>query len=393
MSRPCLLIYDDGRGRFGPMTDRRAALSLRTGVHTSRQRIEIVLDQQATDLHVPPALVGPLRLRETVALVNQPLRRDGADTQVLLVNGRWSGGPQLDPDAVRHLPPGHVLTQADGQMIAARLPVDAAQALVDSNASAFPEGLQIQRLSYDVLLSRPWHILDQLEATLAADLTRIQPPVHPDAQVHRTAVIDESAGPVVIADGASIGALSILEGPCYIGAASTVMPRSLIRRNTVVGEHCKVAGEISFSILHSHTNKAHEGFLGHSLVGQWVNLGAGTNVSNLKNTYGHVQVQLDRKGPPEDTGRTFLGPVIGDFVRTAIGTRLTTGSVIGTGAMIALSGIAPKIIARLAFLTDHGSMATEIDKLIATARAMMARRDVELTGEDESLLRALADSS
>src|SRR5690606_34700880 len=153
---------------------------------------------------------------------------------------------------------------------------------------------------------------------------------------------------------------------------------------------CKVGGEISHSVLFGHTNKAHAGYLGHALVGEWVNLGAQTNVSNLKNTYGPIAVQVERDQPAENTGRMYLGPVIGDYVRTAIGTRILTGSVVGTGAMLALSGFAPKFVERFAFLTDKGPEHYEIDKFIETANRMMSRRDMALSAAEEARLRTLA---
>src|SRR5690606_29763654 len=104
---------------------------------------------------------------------------------------------------------------------------------------------------------------------------------------------------------------------------------------------CRIGGEVSHSIFQSFSNKTHGGYLGHALVGEWVNLGAATNASNLKNTYGSVRMQLAARGPREDTGLLQLGPILGDYVRTAIGTRIPTGAVIGTGCMISLSGFAP----------------------------------------------------
>ncbi len=386
MATPRVLIFDDGQGLFGPMTDRRPAFSIRTGALTNRQRIEARLGVAATDLHVGESLVAVQRAVEPAAHVNEPLSR--ADSPVLIVNGRWTGVEHVD--VVRSLPLGRALVQRDQQILAAHLAAKDAQALREGGFAQLPSSIVRTTLDISVLLGRPWHILDQLEPTLACDLAPIQSRVAPTARVHPTAVIDDAAGPVVIADHATVGPLAILEGPCYIGPHGVVVARTFLRRNTVVGPHCKVAGEISFSIVHSHSSKSHEGYLGHSLVGQWVNLGAATNVSNLKNTYGDVSVQLSRKTAPEDTGRTFVGPIIGDFVRTAIGTRLTTGCVLGTAAMIATSTFAPKHVERFAFLTDKGSMPTDIEKLIATARIMMSRRELQLSPEEEKLLRELA---
>ena len=189
---------------------------------------------------------------------------------------------------------------------------------------------------------------------------------------------------------ALIGAMSVLEGPCYIGPHSQVSCHAHIRPYTVIGPVCKAAGEISHSIIHGHTNKGHHGYLGHSLVGEWVNLGAATNVSNLKNTYSPVRMQLAADTAPEDTGRQYQGPLIGDYTRTAIGTRLLTGTCVGTGTMIARSGYPPGFIDRFSFITDASTQHYDIDKFIVTAKKMMARRDCRMSESLENRLRSLA---
>ena len=357
---PALIIFDDQRGRFGPMTDRRPTFDLQTGAWTSRQRIERALGLSTAAICVPHRLTQVMTQREPGMAVNQPLPPAGDD--FLLVNGRWTGGPSLDPSLITAL---------------------------DAPAK--------------VLLDRPWHVLDQLQATLAHDLARMQPGAAAGAKVHPTAYLDQTAGPVVIADGAVIGTMAVLEGPCYIGPGSIVQPQSFIRSHTVIGEYCKVAGEISFSIVHGHTNKAHYGYLGNALVGEWVNLGAGTTVSNLKNTYGEIRVQLAQGEPAsaggacesaaEPTGRTNHGPIIGDFVRTAIGTMIPTGACIGTACMIATSRFAPKFCPAAGFHTDAGCERYDPDKLIATIRAMFARRSMTIDPAEEALIRAVVESA
>ena len=409
MTQPRLVIVDDGWGRFGPMTDRRAAFRLRTGVHNNRTRIELRLGVMASDLRVPPAVAEVSRQRETDARVNQPLRRMGAamfqardggswrtveaadDGPVLVVNGRWTGLGPPEPGDVLGLAAGHALVTGEGELIAALLDVDTAQGWLDARCEGLPPGLTTRTVEDAPLLGRPWHVLDQLEATLAHDLRGVTTLKPVSAKVHPSAVLDDSGGPIMLGERVTIGALAVLEGPCYVGDDSQVMAHTYLRRLSVVGPGCRVAGEVSASVIHGQSNKSHAGFLGHALVGQWVNLGAGTNVSNLKNTYGDVSLQLSRTGRPEDSHRMFHGPVIGDFVRTAIGTRLLTGSVVGTGAMIALSDFAPKFVERFAFLTDKGSMTTDVDKLLDTARIIVARRSATLSPADEALLRTLAE--
>ncbi len=184
-------------------------------------------------------------------------------------------------------------------------------------------------------------------------------------------------GPIVLEAGTHVGANAVIYGPTWVGPQTRVNAQATIGPHVVLGPHCKVGGEVKSACLHGYSNKAHSGFLGNAIVGEWVNLGADTTVSNLKNTYGSVRVQLDPDGVPEDTGRTFHGPIIGDHVLTAVGTRLLTGTCIGTGAMVTLSGFAPKYVAGMCFHTDGSAQPYDLPAFITSARRRMARRGVE----------------
>ena len=406
MTEQNLIIFDDGNGRFGPMTDMRAAFEMRTGAWTTMQRIQHALQSRACALIVPKPLQSLVASRHSVTVNPTTQKLNGSN--YLLVNGRWSG--ISDVENICALSINEALVQPDGQLIAARFDQQSLHRAVDEHDWREVDGVVTKNANANVLYDRPWHVLDQLESALTSDLSLFDLPLASteiavngscDVKVANDAnfvsapntLIIAEGGPVVIDRGALIGAMTVLEGPCYIGPNSVIGHHASIRPNSIVGPMCKVSGEVSFSVMHGHSNKAHHGYLGHSLVGEWVNLGAATNVSNLKNTYGSVRVQLERGGEVEDTGRTFHGPIVGDFVRTGIGTRLLTGSCIGTGAMVAVGSYPPKLIDRFAFLTDDGADATNMDKFISTARLMMARRDCELTDAEEQRLLSLAASS
>ncbi len=400
MEDPRLLIYDDGQGHWGPMTDLRPVFEIRTGALTHRQRIERKLDRIADAVIVPEALADLVAENESAAEVNPAL----GDGSWLIINGRWSG--IVAGDRVRDLPLGRGLIQEDGQVVALHLDRGHATALINSGFQSIPEGAAIERLPENVLLERPWHILDELDMTLRDDLDGFDLPcprveehgaaafgdhkvmIAPDVVLQPRVVFNTQLGPIVIDHGAMIGALSVLEGPCYIGRDCVVNCQTHIRPHTVVGPVCKVAGEISHTVIQGYSNKGHHGYLGHSLVGQWVNLGAATNASNLKNTYGEIRIELE-EDHPEATGRIYHGPILGDYTRTAIGTRLLTGSCIGTGSMIARSVYCPKSVDRFSFVTDSGIERYDIDKFLATARVMMARRGRDLTPSLEARLNQL----
>jgi UDP-N-acetylglucosamine diphosphorylase/glucosamine-1-phosphate N-acetyltransferase len=402
MHNSALLIFDDGRGLWGPMTDLRPVFDLRTGALTTRQRIERVAARTASALVVPPDQAAAMSPRQSGIAVYAPL----SEGQWLAVNGRWPGVAHAQ--RVQELPVGTALVQGDGQLIAAYLEHTQARGLMQQGGCKVPPGVQVELVEGNVLLDRPWQIMDGLDTTLRADLDATELPdcdcakhgavrfgdhrvsVASDVWLQPGVVFNATQGPIVVESRALIGAQSVLEGPCFIGSGSQVSCHAHIRPHTVIGPMCKVAGEVSHSVIQGYSNKGHHGYLGHALVGQWVNLGAATNVSNLKNTYGPVRVQLAKGTAAEDTGRQYLGPLIGDYTRTGIGTRLTTGSCIGTGAMIAMSGYAPKFVERFAFLTDAGPRRYEMDKFIATACKMMARRELALSDAQEARLRSLA---
>ncbi len=186
------------------------------------------------------------------------------------------------------------------------------------------------------------------------------------------AVLDASGGPIMIAENASIGANSVIEGPVYIGPGSRISPLSLIRPGTTIGTICRVGGEVGNSIFQSYSNKSHEGFLGDSYIGTWVNMGAGTTTSNLKSTYGLVKLQLGNQKVQSD--RVLLGSAIGDFSKTATHTQLTAGSYIGCYSMIAISNRLPQYIPSFQFWTDEGRNMLELSKAIEFSTRMCARR-------------------
>lgn len=198
------------------------------------------------------------------------------------------------------------------------------------------------------------------------------------------AVLDASNGPIVLAAGASIGANCVIEGPCYVGEESYIRPLSMIRGGVSLGRSCKFGGEVAESIVQGNSNKVHDGYLGHSYLGEWVNLGAMTTTSNLKNTYGPVSVKFgDRE---ISTGRIFMGAVVGDYTKMAIGTRLMSGSYVGVSSMIATSRHAPRYVPSFRFLTDEKEEGYEFHKAVEVAGRVFARRKRQWSNADESLL-------
>jgi UDP-N-acetylglucosamine diphosphorylase/glucosamine-1-phosphate N-acetyltransferase len=220
----------------------------------------------------------------------------------------------------------------------------------------------------------PYHVVND-------ENVRIEPGVRLEPGV----VLDGAKGPVMLATGCTIGANSVLKGPCYVGPHSIVKPLTVIHPGTTIGPVCKVGGEINNSILTGHSNKSHEGYLGDSYLGEWVNLGAGTTTSNLKNTYGPVKIRIGSQ--EHETGRRTLGSLIGDHAKTAIGTRLMTGTYVGFSSMIALSGLTPTFVPSFSFLTDRGREPYRLEKVVEVMKAVYARRNKVWQAEDEATVR------
>jgi UDP-N-acetylglucosamine diphosphorylase/glucosamine-1-phosphate N-acetyltransferase len=207
------------------------------------------------------------------------------------------------------------------------------------------------------------------------------------ASVEPGVVFDVRHGPVVIEEGAEVLSGTRLEGPIYVGSGTRVYGGYI--RRCVFGPECRIRGELASTVFLGYGNKAHDGFIGHSVVGHWVNLGAGTTTSNLKNTYGPVRLEVG--GTRIETGRSNLGTLFGDHAKTAIGTMLATGTVVGAGANVFGTPNPPKYIPAFAW-GSAGERVTE-DGFLTVAQRVLARRDVSWSeARQDSLRRTYARS-
>jgi acetyltransferase-like isoleucine patch superfamily enzyme len=391
---PPLVLFDDGLGLLSPLTDLRAAFDVRTGALTLRERLE--RSGQRIAAWMAPESIAPLIRERTNIPPASDLR---TETPHLFLNGRCP----LVPAEVFALAPDHAMVEErSGHIIAAHASPRHAAAVARSETN----GLTIAKHADPALVSRPWDIRAFRDLCIAHDLALLLAAggtalpsrdfilrIAPTAKAHPSAIFDTERGHILIDEHATIRPGAIIVGPAYIGPHTTVLERSLIKPNTAIGPWCKVAGEIGGTIFQGYANKAHEGHLGDSWVGEWANLGAGTTNSNLLNTYGEVIARpLARKGADnpstprhldtltpgsnERTGQQFLGATIGDHVKTAICTRIMTGAIIGTGAMFAATAPLSGTIPPFSWITDSGTKAFAIDKFIEVAGAAMARRGI-----------------
>lgn len=195
-------------------------------------------------------------------------------------------------------------------------------------------------------------------------------------------VLNADNGPIYIEENVYIETNTRLEGPLYIGKGSQILGGKI--KQSSIGAYCKVSGEVNHSIIQSYSNKAHQGYLGHSYIGEWVNLGAGTISSNLKSNYSTISViQNDKK---TDTKQLFLGAIIGDFVKTSIGTTLNTGTIVHIGSTLFNAGFHDKTIAPFSWGSPQLYGIHDVSKLIQTADSMMRRRNITFSDNSKALL-------
>ena len=202
------------------------------------------------------------------------------------------------------------------------------------------------------------------------------------AQILPGVVLDTTLGPIIIDQKAKVNPPSYIQGPCFIGAESLI-DGARLRPGVSIGHHCKIAGELEESIIMHYSNKHHDGFLGHAYLGSWVNLGAQTCNSDLKNNYGSITVWVN--GKFVDSKQIKAGCYIGDHSKTAIGTMINTGAVIGTACNV-FGGPVKKYLPPFSWGCSEKHWEHQLDKALATARTVMGRRGQQLDIWQEKLL-------
>jgi UDP-N-acetylglucosamine diphosphorylase/glucosamine-1-phosphate N-acetyltransferase len=212
---------------------------------------------------------------------------------------------------------------------------------------------------------------------------------HPDAKI-APGYYDTTSGPIILGKDAEVSAGAMLKGPMFIGEHAIVKMGAKIYGPTVIGKECRVGGEVSNCNVGAFSNKGHDGFIGNAVIGEWCNLGADTNCSNLKNNYSKVKQYNHVTKHIESTEMLFCGVLMGDHSKTAINTQINTATVFGAFSNAVCSSFPPKHLPNFSWFTDQGLFKFELAKAYEMAEAMMARRNVSLTDETKSLWRFLA---
>lgn len=246
------------------------------------------------------------------------------------------------------------------------------------------------------LLSFPWQIIEENPSAIEDDFKKSrfrgqseESLVYPgvkmvneenivvggSASIRPGVVLDASSGPIIINDGSVLMPNAVILGPVYIGKSTIVKTGAKILEGTSLGNVCKVGGEVDHSIFASYANKQHDGFIGHSYIGEWVNIGAGTNNSDLKNNYSAVRMWS--AGAIRETGRQFLGLIIGDHSKTGIGMLFNSGTVVGFNCNLFGSALVGKFVPSFSWGQGGQLEPYDLDKALLTAQIVMERRDVK----------------
>jgi UDP-N-acetylglucosamine diphosphorylase/glucosamine-1-phosphate N-acetyltransferase len=399
-----LYLYDDARARtFEPFASSRPISELVSGISTIRERWQTAL-QGVTKTHF---LAG--RRHADFDEWSQSLPADATiPAGAIVVNARAVPGVPADIVKLGRYNAGCSVWRCGERLAGIRI----REAV---RTSAFDDGsLTLEDLAAGTggigdmngwWLDEVWDLVRILPDQLANDLTqlaqssRIQatdPPAHATVVgdkrvmvaehvvIEPHVVFDTTAGAIYIGPRSHIRAFTRITGPCYIGREVTVMGGDIT--GSSIGDVSKVRGELSATTIVGHSNKGHDGFVGHSYIGRWVNLGAGTITSNLKNTYGNVALWTPQG--QRDTGLQFLGTLFGDHVKTGIGLRLTTGTVLGAGANV-YGNMPPKVVAPFSWGDTPPYTVYHADKFVETAQRMMSRRHVELSERARRHLQAM----
>ena len=401
MAKPVVIFEDQGYLNLQPLTYTRPACRLRCGIVKLWEKVAAAYPGADIVIHSRDYLSGVIKAEMEGVGVNS-----FSGASALFVNGRvlategFAGTIGLEGEDCAFV--------AEGQIVAARVSggkcVELAKLLAAGPLpDGWADGLKTQNVEI-TLINYPWDLINNNADQIAADFKRMKLGGQNHGKVHKAAILDgaehihiaEGAeiqpgavlmghdSPIYIGPGATVMAGAVLEGPISIGAKSSIKIQAKIYEGTSMGEYCKVGGEVEESIFHAYSNKQHDGFLGHAYLGEWINLGADTNNSDLKNNYSTVKVTIN--GKTVDSGSMFVGSTIGDHTKIGINTMINTGTVIGVGCNVYGADFPPKYVPSFCWGGAAGFVEHKTDKFLSTAEKVMGRRKREMTPAHKDML-------
>lgn len=408
-----IIIFEDQQvSRLSPLVDLKPACDLLTGCHSLRQRFVAHLSQShKLAWHVRRHIAPWFSESNPGAVVNRVTEDD-----VLLVNGRLiCDAAVMQFINARRIEPGQALIQ-NGTLLFCRTTAEP----LPFSGTVFPDTIDgtVLASAFSCVEVSGFRLIEHLWDPVAMhpemmrldgdalELGRIEGQVHPSAilvnpsaitvepgaTVMAGAVLDASDGFIHIGAGAVVEPMALLMQNVFVAPGTRVKSGARIYSNVTIGSGSKAGGEIEDSIMEPFSNKQHDGFLGHSYISSWCNLGAGTDTSDLKNNYSAVSIDTGRG--PVKTGQQFLGLLMGEHSKCSIGTRFNTGTVVGTSSNMFGNDIPAKYVPSFCWGDGKaGSEAYDIDKAVETARKVMARRKVEMSAAYEMMFCTAAQQS
>ncbi|MEX2467914.1 MAG: putative sugar nucleotidyl transferase [Gemmatimonadota bacterium] len=387
MSIRHLVLFDDAVARsWAPFTLTRPAGELRYGCMTLRERAERSLELTCAG-HRASELLAGFDEQDACGTLDVTSADALAGTRVLL-SSRCALEPHTTPlpeESARIVVQGRTV----GWVLPAGQPFPSEPWILDPEAVAGPDDAVVE-LEGEIL-SAPWDLVRRNPERVRRDVARLWTDTDTPDGVHRIGegtlslddgaviepgvVVDLRAGPVRLEERVRVQGPARLVGPLHIGAGTMVFGGQVGASS--IGPVCKLRGEIADCVLLGYANKAHDGYLGHALVGRWVNLGALTTNSDLKNNYGSVTVWTPEG--PVDTGLLKVGCFLGDHVKTGIGTVFNTGTVVGTGSNVFGGVMPPSFVPPFSWGSGSDLTDYRLDKFLEGAERAMARRGVPLS--------------
>jgi len=398
------IFEDSGFENLLPLTYTRAVYELRCGIMQIFEKIVHLYPETSITLYCRDYIADTLRERSGFP-VNQKVN----DDICLFLNGRVISLPK-DININQNIDEVGIYGNT---IIYAMLKKEKAENIGpsfflkhDSADKLKKEGVKLSECRAE-MINYPWdlvhHNAEQIEkdfnilipkgevsGTIYSGVHLLNPSqiyIGKGSSVKPGCVLDAEEGPILIGENVTLFPNCSIKGPAFIGSGSQIKMGAKIYEGTSIGEVCKVGGEVEEIIIQSYTNKQHDGFLGHSYLGMWCNIGAGTSTSDLKNNYSNVKVPI--RGEMVDSGSMFVGLTMGDHSKSGINTMFNTGTVVGVMVNVFGADYPPKYIPSFAWGGSKGLSTYNLEKAIVVAKRVMGRRKKELTHAQEKLLRKI----
>ncbi|MCM8804688.1 MAG: hypothetical protein NC833_05500 [Candidatus Omnitrophica bacterium] len=396
-----ILIYEDANWiNLTPLTYIKPVFELRCGFNSLLEKIISIVPNDEINLWVRDYLKNLCSKKFNYKVNNEEFLKD----DLLIINGRWL----IDRKINLNFNEEKVYLR-DGEIVYGVIKKENVNKYWNGDINEFLKNIldNIKKEETDfVLIKYPWDLVHynshmikfefekrnerkilgkfSERASIYGSENNIY--IAKTAEIYPFVVLDVSEGPIYIDEGVKIFSFSIIIGPSYIGEKTQIMPGAKIREGNSIGPVCRIGGEVEESIFHSYSNKYHDGFIGHSYIGEFVNLGALTTNSDLKNDYSNVTVYLN--GKPVDTKELKVGSFIGDHTKTSIGSFFNTGTIVGVMCNITANNILPKYFPSFIWFVNGKFMkGYGLDYSINTAKISMERRGRVLLIEEEEAIR------